>query len=112
MPGFGTILQKLKRQFVGNINSITVVNNNSAGNQSKTGFDRAYGGTQTEQAKEIWNFTKVNFANIANEIGALGIRVEKPGDFNGALDQALSANRPVIIDVVTDVDAIAPTAVT
>ena len=95
-----------------NINSITLVNNNSAGNQSKTGFDRAYGGTQTEQAKEIWNFTKVNFANIANEIGALGIRVEKPGDFNSALDQALSANRPVIIDVVTDVDAIAPVAVT
>jgi len=94
-----------------NINSITLVNNNSAGNQSKTGFDRAYGGTQTEQAKEIWNFTKVNFANIANEIGALGIRVEKPGDFNSALDQALSANRPVIIDVVTDVDAIAPIAV-
>jgi len=95
-----------------NINSITLVNNNSAGNQSKTGFDRAYGGTQTEQAKEIWNFTKVNFANIANEIGALGIRVEKPSDFNNALDQALSANRPVIIDVVTDVDAIAPIAVT
>ena len=94
------------------INSITLVNNNSAGNQSKTGFDRAYGGTQTEQAKEIWNFTKVNFANIANEIGALGIRVEKPSDFKGALEKALSADRPVVIDVVTDVDAIAPVAVT
>ena len=85
--------------------------NNSAGNQSKTGFDRAYGGTQTEEAKKMWNFTKVNFANIANEIGALGLRVEKPGQFGGALDQALEAKRPVIIDVVTDVDAIAPAAV-
>ena len=54
----------------------------------------------------------MNFANIANEIGALGIRVEKPSDFNSALDQALSATHPVIIDVVTDVDAIAPIAVT
>ena len=48
---------------------------------------------------------------IADEIGALGIRVEKPGDFSGALDQALSADQPVIIDVVTDVDAIAPAAI-
>jgi len=28
-----------------------------------------------------------------------------------ALAQALAANRPVIIDVVTDIDALAPTAV-
>ena len=110
--GFWYHIAEIETAVRWNINSITLVNNNSAGNQSKTGFDRAYGGTQTEQAKEIWNFTKVNFANIANEIGALGIRVEKPGDFNSALDQALSANRPVIIDVVTDVDAIAPVAVT
>ena len=30
------------------------------------------------------------FANVANEIGALGIRVEKPGDFKSALDQGLA----------------------
>ena len=52
-----------------------------------------------------------NVHNIANEIGALGLRVEKPGQFGGALDQALEAKRPVIIDVVTDVNAIAPAAV-
>jgi acetolactate synthase-1/2/3 large subunit len=110
--GFWYHIAEIETAVRWNINSITLVNNNSAGNQSKTGFDKAYGGTQTEQAKEIWNFTKVNFANIANEIGALGIRVEKPSDFNSALDQALNANQPVIIDVVTDVDAIAPIAVT
>src|SRR5689334_1421569 len=42
------------------INTVTVVNNNSGGNQSKRGFDRAYGGTQTEQARELWTYTKVN----------------------------------------------------
>ena len=73
-----------------NINAVIVVNNNSAGNQSKTGFDRAYGGKQTEKAREIWNFTHVNFANVANEIGALGIRVEKPADFKSALDRGLA----------------------
>ncbi|PPR64504.1 MAG: Acetolactate synthase isozyme 3 large subunit [Alphaproteobacteria bacterium MarineAlpha3_Bin7] len=109
--GFWYHIAEIETAVRWNINSIIVVNNNSAGNQSKTGFDRAYGGTQTEEAKKMWNFTKVNFANIANEIGALGLRVEKPGQFAGALDQALEAKRPVIIDVVTDVDAIAPAAV-
>ncbi|MEO7404087.1 MAG: thiamine pyrophosphate-binding protein, partial [Burkholderiales bacterium] len=47
------------------LNSITVVNNNSGGNQSKRGFDRVYGGTQTEKARELWTYTKVNFARVA-----------------------------------------------
>ena len=55
---------------------------------------------------------QVNFAKIAEDMGALGIRVEKPADFPAALARALAANRPVVIDVVTDIDAIAPTAVT
>jgi len=93
------------------INAVTVVNNNGGGNQSKRGFDRVYGGTQTEQARELWTFNKVNFARIAEDMGALGIRVENPSAFPAALAQALAANRPVVIDVVTDIDALAPTAV-
>jgi acetolactate synthase-1/2/3 large subunit len=94
------------------INAVTVVNNNSGGNQSKRGFDRAYGGEQTEQARELWTYRKVNFARIAEEMGALGLRVEHARDFPAALKQALAANRPAVIDVVTDIDAIAPGAVT
>ncbi|MFZ3358837.1 MAG: thiamine pyrophosphate-binding protein [Xanthobacteraceae bacterium] len=94
-----------------NINAVTVVNNNGGGNQSKRGFDRVYGGKQTEKALELWHFTKVNFARIAEDMGALGIRVEKASAFPAALAQALAANRPVVIDVVTDIDALAPTAV-
>jgi len=93
------------------INSVTVVNNNGSGNQSKRGFDRVYGGQQTEQARELWTFGKVNFARLAEDIGALGIRVENASAFPAALAQGLAANRPVIIDVVTDIDALAPTAV-
>jgi acetolactate synthase-1/2/3 large subunit len=93
------------------INAVTVVNNNSGGNQSKRGFDRAYGGTQTEQARELWTYNKVDFARLAEDMGALGIRVEKPGEIAGALAQALAANRPAVIDVVTDIDALAPLAV-
>src|SRR5215204_3536714 len=93
------------------INAVTVVNNNGGGNQSKRGFDRVYGGTQTEQARELWTFRKTNFARIAEEMGALGIRVEDPKALPAALAQALAADRPVIIDVVTDIEALAPTAV-
>jgi acetolactate synthase-1/2/3 large subunit len=93
------------------INSVTVVNNNASGNQSKRGFDRVYGGQQTEQARELWTYRPVNFARVAEEIGALGIRVEKPGELAPAIQRALKADRPVIIDVVTDIDALAPVAV-
>jgi acetolactate synthase-1/2/3 large subunit len=93
------------------INAVTVVNNNSGGNQSKRGFDRAYGGTQTDQARELWTYNKVDFARLAEGMGALGIRVEKPGEIAGALERALAAGRPAVIDVVTDIDALAPLAV-
>jgi acetolactate synthase-1/2/3 large subunit len=94
------------------INTVTLVNNNSSGNQSKRGFDRVYGGQQTEEGLRLWHFTDVNFARIAEEMGAVGIRVEKPSELPGALQQAFEANRPVIIDVTTDIDALAPLAVT
>ncbi len=95
------------------IDTVTIVNNNSSGNQSKRGFDRAYGGVQTERgAKELWHFTDVDFAAVANQIGAVGIRVESPAEIRPALDRALHAGSPAIVDVVTDIEALAPLAVT
>jgi acetolactate synthase-1/2/3 large subunit len=95
-----------------NLASVTVVNNNGGGNQSKRGFDRAYGGEQTQKARELWTYNAMNFAKLAEEMGALGIRVEKPAEFAPALAKALAAKRPAVIDVFTDIDALAPTAVT
>jgi acetolactate synthase-1/2/3 large subunit len=94
-----------------NIAAVTVVNNNASGNQSKRGFDRAYGGEQTPQARELWTYRMVDFARVAADIGALGLRVERAADFPAALDKALQSGRPAVIDVVTDIDAIAPLAV-
>ncbi|HYL23884.1 MAG TPA: thiamine pyrophosphate-binding protein [Burkholderiales bacterium] len=94
-----------------NIAAVTVVNNNASGNQSKRGFDRAYGGTQTPKARELWTYRMVDFARVASDIGALGIRVERAADFGGALREALKSGRPALIDVVTDVEALAPLAV-
>jgi acetolactate synthase-1/2/3 large subunit len=94
-----------------NIPSVTIVNNNGGGNQSKRGFDRAYGGEQTAQARELWTYNKTNFARLAEDMGALGIRVEDARDIAPALERAIASKRPAVVDVVTDIEALAPTAV-
>ncbi len=94
-----------------NIAAVTVVNNNASGNQSKRGFDRAYGGEQTAKARELWTYRMVDLARVATDIGALGIRVEKPADIAPALEKALASGRPALVDVATDIEAIAPIAV-
>jgi acetolactate synthase-1/2/3 large subunit len=93
------------------INSVTIVNNNGGGNQSKRGFDRAYGGEPTAKSRELWTYNPMNFAKLAEDMGALGIRVERASDIAPALARALAANRPAVIDVVSDIEALAPTAV-
>jgi acetolactate synthase-1/2/3 large subunit len=91
--------------------SVTVVNNNGGGNQSKRGFDRAYGGEQTAKARELWTYNPMNFAKLAENMGALGIRVERASEFAPALAQAIAAKRTAVIDVATDIEALAPTAI-
>ena len=84
-----------------NLNSVTIVNNNHSGKPVERGFDRAYGGKQ-HRATGTVDLPQTNFAKIAEDIGAVGIRVEKPGDIGGAIDKALSVKGPVIVDVTTD----------
>ncbi|MGE5603296.1 MAG: thiamine pyrophosphate-binding protein, partial [Nitrososphaerales archaeon] len=87
------------------IDVVVVVHNNSAFGQEK-GLIAMLGEAGALGAeKEIYAFRPVNFASIAEEMGCLGIRVEKPGEIKAALAQALAANRPVLVDVVTDIDA-------
>lgn len=94
------------------VNLITIVNNNHGGNQSKRGFDSAYGGQSTDKAAELWAYRDIRFAGIAEQMGALGINVDKPADLAPAFDRALSARRPVVIDVRTDIGVAAPLPVT
>lgn len=91
-----------------NIASVTVVNNNSGGNQSKRGFENAYGSDLSEQSRELWKYTDVDFAEIAGRIGALGIRVTHPDQLRPAIERALEAGRPAIVDVQTDSEIVAP----
>jgi pyruvate dehydrogenase (quinone) len=45
-----------------------------------------------------------DFAPWAEACGGLGIRVEKPGDVEAAVSEALAADRPALVDVVVNPD--------
>ena len=92
------------------INIVLVVNNNSALNQEIPLVNGAYKGLPNEKGRDIWGFLDVNFAKVAENMGCVGIRVEKPADLPAALKKAIAAGKPVVIDVVTDENAMAPTA--
>lgn len=90
------------------INLVIVVNNNGALNQEIPHFDRAYGGDREERGREMWGFNPVNFARVAESLGCVGLRVEKPGEMAPAIERALAAGRPVVIDTITDHRAFSP----
>ena len=50
------------------------------------------------------NIPQFNYAQYAEDIGLRGIRVERPEDIAGAWDRAFNADRPVVVDAVTDPD--------
>ena len=108
--GFWYHLSEIETAVRCGINTVTLVNNNSSGNQGSPGFDRAYGGRQSDKGRELWAYSDVNFATIAEAMGALGLRVENPADLAGALATAFAAGRPAVIDVVSDIEAFAPLA--
>ena len=89
------------------INLVVLVNNNSGLNQEITLNTINYGGKPRGKWTDLWTFTDNNFAKIAEAFGCVGIRVEKPGEIRGALDHAFGLDRPVVIDVVTDVNVLA-----
>ena len=106
--GFWYHLSEMETAVRAGINTITVVNNNRALNQDRGSVKNLYKDFPEGKSDEHWVFEDVNFAEIASTIGCLGIRVEHPGDIRSALDQALVSDKPVIIDVVTDITAAAP----
>lgn len=108
--GFWYHLAEIETAVRWGINTVTVVNNNSGGNQSKRGFERAYAPEVTARSRELWTFTDVDFARVADAVGALGIRVDKPADLRPAIERALEAGRPAVVDVCTDPEVLAPLA--
>jgi acetolactate synthase-1/2/3 large subunit len=77
------------------------VDNNSGLLQGLKGIDQAYG-ENLGHKEHMYKFRDVSFAKIAQDIGCLGIHVERPDDIVPALKEALASNRPAVVDVVTN----------
>jgi len=103
--GFYYCISELETAARMGINVVVVVNNNRSLQQVKIVVDASYGGNPEAKGRGLWVFQETNFAQIAENMGCLGLRVERPGDLRSALKQALEANRPVVVDVVTDIEA-------
>ena len=103
--GFWYHMSELETAVRYGINAVTIINNNRGLTQDKRGDEQAYQGREGN-SDELWRYTDVDFARIARTIGCYGARVEKPGDLNGAIEQALAANQPAVIDVVADIEGI------
>jgi acetolactate synthase-1/2/3 large subunit len=68
------------------LNVVMIVNNNYSGGVMETaGFDRG-----------------VNFCKVADSMGCVGFRVERPQDIQPTLDKALAAGKPAIVEILSD----------
>jgi thiamine pyrophosphate-dependent acetolactate synthase large subunit-like protein len=84
-----------------------IVNNNSGFGQNLTGV-RRLSGNRPGQGEELIRFGPTDFTAVARSFGVRGIRVEQPGEIAPALQAALQAAEPVVVDVVTDLEPRAP----
>ncbi len=90
------------------VNTVTVVLNNNA-----LVFD-------THLLQAFWSashdvhllseFQPVNLSRVAEEMGAFGIRVTDPQEIGAAIEAALAADKPAVVEVMIDHSAVAPVA--
>ena len=109
--GFWYHLSEMETAVRYGINTVTIINNNHSLNQEKRGNERAYDSVGvTGNVDELWVFPDTNFAKLAEDMGGFGIRVERPEDLPGAMAEAAASGKPSVVDVVTDIEGIAPRA--
>ena len=74
-------------------------------------YTAAYGGSLHGRHHELWHFEDLDLARVAESMGVTGIRVDKPGDLESAMQQAVETRGPVLIDAVSDISVLAPKGV-
>jgi acetolactate synthase-1/2/3 large subunit len=98
------------------VGTAVVVNDNRSLNQEIGPYTKAYGGSLHGRHAELWHFEEVDFASVAESMGADGRRVTRPEELEGVLAEAIeraeASRRPVVVDVATDISATAPLAYT
>ena len=94
------------------INLVVLVNNNAALSQEFPSLNRNYDGKPYGNSDELWRFREdFNFAKVSEAMGCAAFRVEKPADVKPALEKAFAiGDRPVVVEVRSDVKLMAPPA--
>jgi acetolactate synthase-1/2/3 large subunit len=105
--GFWYHLSELETASRKGIKTVTVINNNSCFKQCMRGVNRAYGDCPGCR-EDMYKFRDTNFAQIAEDMGCVGIRVERPEEISKALKKALQTDGAAVVDVVTDPEHDAP----
>ncbi len=108
--GFWYHMAELETAVRCKIKTITVINNNNSGNQALRTTKMLYDDKLTDRSNEMFPRSKDNFAKIAEDMGAIGLRVENPEDIKPAFQRALEEELPVVIDIVSDIEVVAPLA--
>jgi len=104
--GFGHVWAELETAHRHGIHVVIVVMNNGV-----LGYQRHAEDALLGRHTNVCDFTPVNHAAIAQACGLKGIRIERPQDIAAAIREAMTADTSVLLDVVTDPDAMPPVGV-
>ena len=99
--GFGMTISELSTAVQYNINTVTIVMNNNS-----WGAEKSYQRDYYEKRYIGADIDSPPFAKIAELYGAKGFHIEKISDLKNAVLQALKCEKPVVINVEVDPDAI------
>lgn len=88
------------------IPSVTVINNNQAYSQGIGDITRVHreSGSSLDPAT-MYRFKPVNLSRVAGEFGLEAFRVEDQKDLPETLRKAVGLRTPVVVEVLTDIDA-------
>ena len=93
----GYVLADLATQAELNLPVINIVLNNSAFGWVKWAEKAWY-----KNSFSASDLSRIDFATVAEGLGCVGLKVEKPGELAEAFKKALGLGRPVVLEVITD----------
>lgn len=103
--GFGHVWSELETARRHGIRVVVVVLNNAVLGYQKHAENAGLG-----RHTNVCDFEPVDHAAIAQACGVRGIRIEHPAEIGAAIRAALAFDGPVLLDVLTDPDALPPVA--
>jgi acetolactate synthase-1/2/3 large subunit len=106
--GFWYHMGELETAVRNKINAVTVILNNHS-LVFDTHLLQAFW-SASHDVDMLSEFRDTNFAEMAGQMGAYGVRVTDPTDIAAAVREAVEADRPAVVDVVIDHAAVAPVA--